>query len=72
MLQVMLEHFWNAFKNVEPVSMDEFSDFPQLVLPEGVFVILCSTEAKISSACLAIIEGIDSDTDKIYIGFDME
>jgi len=59
-------------KDVEPVSIDEFSDLPRLVLPEGVSVVSCNTEAEISSACLAIIDRIDSDKDKIYIGFDME
>ena len=59
-------------KDVEPVSIDEFSDFPQLVLPEGVSVVSYNTEAGISSSCPAIIDRIDSDNDKIYIGFDME
>jgi len=56
-------------KDVEPVSFDEFSDLPQLILPEGISVVSCHSEAEISSACLAIIEGIDSDQDKIYIRF---
>ena len=59
-------------KGVEAVSVGEFSDLPRLVLPEGVSIVSCHTEAEISSACLAIIEGVDSDQDKIYIGFDME
>ena len=59
-------------KDIEPVSVNEFSDLPRLVLPEGVSVVSCNTEAEISSACLAIIDRIDSDQDKIYIGFDME
>ncbi|PPQ83062.1 hypothetical protein CVT25_005220 [Psilocybe cyanescens] len=59
-------------KEVEPVSIDEFSDLPRLILPDGVSVVSCNTEVEISNACLAIIEGILSDKDKIYIDFDME
>lgn len=59
-------------KNVEPISIEEFSDLPRLTLPEDVSIISCNTEAEISNACLAIIEGIGSDEDKVHIGFDME
>jgi len=59
-------------KEVEPISIDEFSDLPRLTLPEDVSVVSCNTDAEISNACLAIIERIESDKDKIYIGFDME
>jgi len=48
-------------KDVESVSIYKFSDLPQLILPEGVSVISCNTEAEISSACLAIIDRIDSN-----------
>jgi hypothetical protein len=33
-------------KDVEPVSMNEFSDFPQLVLPEGVSVVCAILKQK--------------------------
>jgi hypothetical protein len=43
-------------KEVEPVSIDEFSDLPRLTLPEDVSVVSCNTDTEISNACLAIIE----------------
>ena len=59
-------------KEVEPIFIDEFSDLPRLTLPENVSVVFCNTDAEISNACLAIIERIESNKDKIYIGFDIE
>jgi hypothetical protein len=71
-IRTFLECIPSLNKDVQPVSTEDFSDLQRLTLPEDVSIISCNTEAEISSACLAIIEGISSDEEKIYIGFDME
>ena len=71
-IRTFLECIPSLNKDVQPLSTEDFSDLQRLTLPEDVSIISCHTEAEISSACLGIIEGIISDEERIYIGFDME
>jgi hypothetical protein len=43
-------------KDVNVVQLDEFSDLPQMTLPESVSVQVCSTEGEIQTACNSILD----------------
>ena len=57
-IRTFLECIPSLNKDVQPVSIEDFSDLQRLTLPEDVSIISCHTGAEISSACLGIIEGI--------------
>lgn len=62
-------------ENVNPVEPEnEFPDLPRLSLPSDVSTVVCSTEAEIESACLSIVELVNTTNidSKLCIGFDME
>jgi hypothetical protein len=59
-------------KNVDSVQLDEFSDLPQLVLPQDVSIHTFGSMTGIQSACLNILDMIKSDQTIFHIGFDME
>ena len=59
-------------KNVDSVQLDQFSDLPQLVLPQDVSIHTFGTMTGIQSACLNVLDMIKSDQTIFHIGFDME
>lgn len=56
----------------DAVQLDEFSDLPQLVLPQDVSIHTFASMTGIQIACLDILDMIKSDQTIFCVGFDME
>ena len=59
-------------ENVVTVELDEHSELPKMVFPDGIDVLVCESEAEIRSACDTILEDLPSEPDALHVGFDME